>query len=350
MKTVQVNASGSYDVLIGSGLMEQTGSQLRRLGNWNKIAILSDSNVWPLYGQTLARSLSDAGFNFVHYVFPAGEANKNGQTYLSFLEFLAENQLTRSDLIVALGGGVTGDLAGFAAATYLRGIDYVQIPTSLLAMVDSSVGGKTAIDLSAGKNLAGAFYQPRLVLCDIDSLKTLPDVYFMDGCAEILKYAILYDPQLFDHLMEHGPEFSREEVIFRCVRWKKEAVCADEFDRGQRQLLNLGHTIGHSIEKCSNYTVSHGLAVAQGIAMIARSCASFGICSREVCGKIIALLRRFSLPTQCSYCEEDLFQNALQDKKRSANSVNLILIHAIGSCLPKSVDLYQLREFIKAGL
>ena len=190
MNTVHVTASKEYDVLIGSGLLPTLGSRAAAMGSVRKVCIISDSNVWPLYGQAVKNSLISAGLDVAEFVFPAGEAHKNGSTFLDALNFLAENQLTRTDLIVALGGGVVGDLAGFTAATYLRGIRFIQVPT-LLAAVDSSVGGKTAIDLPAGKNLAGAFCQPSLVLCDTDTLNTLPEDIFRDGCAEVIKYGVL---------------------------------------------------------------------------------------------------------------------------------------------------------------
>ena len=193
MKTVTVNASKSYDIKIGPGLLNSLGDEARKLGKAKKIALVSESNVYPLYGKQAESSLKDAGFEVFSFIFPAGEESKCSNTYLELLNFLADCKLTRTDLIVALGGGVVGDLAGFAAATYLRGIRFIQIPTTLLAAVDSSVGGKTAIDLPAGKNLVGAFWQPSLVLCDTDTLTSLPEDIFLDGCAEVIKYGILYN-------------------------------------------------------------------------------------------------------------------------------------------------------------
>ena len=268
MKTINVNASRSYDVIIGSGIIDTLGDRVKALTNASKVCIVSDSNVFPLYGKTVSDSFAHAGLYSVHFVFPAGETSKNGSTYLSLLNFLAESKISRSDCIVALGGGVVGDLAGFASATYLRGIPFVQIPTSLLAMVDSSVGGKTAIDLPAGKNLCGAFYQPLLVLCDTDALNTLPEDVFRDGCAEVIKYGVLFDADLFAHLMDRGPGFDREAVISRCVELKRDVVAQDEFDTGVRMKLNLGHTIGHGIEAGTDYTVTHGKAVAAGMAIV----------------------------------------------------------------------------------
>ena len=271
MNTVTVSASKTYDILIGSGLLTQLGERVKALGKAQKVCVVSETTVFPLYGKAVAESLENAGFSVVSFVFPAGEESKNGSVFLELLNYLAENRLTRSDIIVALGGGVTGDLAGFAAASYLRGIRFVQVPTTLLAAVDSSVGGKTAIDLPAGKNLAGAFCQPSLVLCDTDTLNTLPADIFRDGCAEVIKYGILYDPVLFSHLEDKGLDFDREAVITRCVELKRDVVMEDEFDTGARMKLNLGHTIGHGVEAKSNFTLSHGKSVAIGMAIVVRA-------------------------------------------------------------------------------
>jgi len=344
MKTVTVTASKTYDIQIGSGLLSTIGAEAVSMGKICKVCIVSDSSVFPMYGPQAESKLKDAGFDVFTFVFPAGEASKNGNTYLSLLNELATMGLTRSDLIVALGGGVVGDLAGFAAATYLRGIRFIQVPTSLLAAVDSSVGGKTAIDLPAGKNLAGAFCQPNLVLCDTDLLMTLPDPIFRDGCAEVIKYGILYDPELFSYLEETGLDFDREKVIARCVELKRDAVVADEFDTGERMKLNLGHTIGHGVEAKSHFEVSHGSAVAIGTAIVSRA----SHCPDA--DRIIALLRKFNLPTTTQYSADDLYTYTLKDKKRTGNTVKLIIPREIGNCaiVPKPVS--ELKSFIQAGL
>ena len=349
MKTVHVTASNEYDVLIGEGLLNTLGIYTARVCS-GKICIVSDSNVWPLYGRAAQASLESAGLKTTHFVFPAGEASKNGSTYLELLNFLAEGELTRSDAIVALGGGVVGDLAGFAAATYLRGIRYIQVPTTLLAAVDSSVGGKTAIDLTAGKNLAGAFWQPSLVLCDTSCLQTLPEETYRDGCAEVIKYGVLYDPALLDSLATSGPDFDPEEVIARCVAHKRDVVAQDEYDTGSRMKLNLGHTIGHGIEAQSNFTISHGKAVAAGMAIAARASASLGICSRETAARIVDILVRFDLPVSSVFSAESLYTSSLSDKKRSGGQVRLILPRAIGDCIIHSVPVTQIQSFIEAGL
>lgn len=344
MNTVTVDASKKYDIKIGSGLLRSLGEEARKLGKVQKVCVVSESTVFPIYGNAAVKSLKEAGFAVISYVFPAGEESKNGATFLELLNYLAENKLTRSDLIVALGGGVVGDLAGFAAASFLRGIRFIQVPTTLLAAVDSSVGGKTAIDLPAGKNLAGAFCQPSLVLCDTDTLNSLPADIFRDGCAEVIKYGVLYDPRLFAHLEEKGLDFDREAVITRCVELKRDVVNEDEFDTGARMKLNLGHTIGHGVEAKSHFEISHGKAVAIGMAIVSRAsgCADTA--------RILGILEKFGLPTRTDYTADDLYTYTLSDKKRSGGTVNLILPEKIGDCAIVPTPVENLKSFIQAGL
>ncbi len=350
MKTIDVNASRRYCVKIGSGLLNQIGSELKAVTKATRVCIVSDSNVAPVYEKTVAGALEAAGYSCLSFVFPAGEERKCATTYLALLNFLAEHHFTRSDCLIALGGGVVGDLTGFAAATYLRGIAYVQIPTTLLAAVDSSVGGKTAIDLDAGKNLVGAFYQPSLVLCDIDTLNTLPRDIFRDGCAEVIKYAILYDEALFAHLLEKDLRFDREAVIARCVELKRDVVAKDEFDNGERQKLNLGHTVGHGVEANSHFSVSHGQAVAIGMAIVARAAAKLGICPVICKDAILRALEIFHLPVTTAYTSQMLYTAALSDKKRSGGTVNLIIPERIGFCRMIPTPVENIQSFIEAGL
>lgn len=351
MNAIHVSASANYDVLIGSGLLNRIGPLLKGVSKAQTLAVISDDNVWPLYGEGLLEKLQAEGFAQIHtFVFDPGEESKNGSTYLAILEFLAQNHLTRSDCLIALGGGVVGDMTGFVAATYLRGIDYIQVPTTLLAAVDSSVGGKTAIDLAAGKNLAGAFYQPKLVVCDTDTLDSLPEAIFRDGCAEVIKYAVLYDTELFTHLQTYGTGFDREWVIGRCVELKRNVVAADVFDRGLRQKLNLGHTLGHGIEAESHYAVSHGQAVAIGMAMVSRAAAKRGFCDAAVAKDIVTLLAQFGLPITTGYSPETIYHTALLDKKRSGNFVNLIVPKTIGNCEIHSMDVKEMLSFIEDGI
>ena len=305
MKTVSVHASRSYEIRIGRGLLQEAGEQIRAVTDAKKVMLVSDDAVWPLYGGAVRRSLETAGLTVCSFVFPHGESSKCACTYLELLDALCAQQLTRKDAIAVLGGGVAGDLAGFAASTYLRGIGFIQIPTTLLAMVDSSVGGKTAIDLPAGKNLAGTFYQPWLVLCDPDCLTTLPEDIFRDGCAEVIKYAVLGNAPFFDDLRAGSAHAQLEHIIETCVTMKRDIVAQDEFDRGQRQLLNLGHTFGHGIEACSGFAVSHGSAVAIGMAMMVRAAAASARKRRATrwwtsCGSMICRSTARSVRRTCS--------------------------------------------------
>ena len=350
MKTVTVNTAKSFLIKIGSNLLCTVGTEVAALGGVTKVCIVSDSNVFPLYGEIVSNSLKQAGFSVNHFVFPAGEQMKNAQTFLALLNHLAAAEVTRSDLIIALGGGVVGDLTGFAASCYLRGIRFIQVPTTLLAAVDSSVGGKTAIDLDAGKNLVGAFWQPSLVLCDIDTLNTLSEDIFRDGCAEVIKYAVLYDPELFEELMSHGMDFDRESVITRCVEWKRDVVAEDEFDTGSRMKLNLGHTIGHGVEAKSEFSISHGQGVAIGMAIVARAAVKLGMCDSICSLRIQNILERFQLPVSTDYSVEEIYTYTLSDKKRSGGSIRLIIPLEIGCCDIVPTPISELKTFIEAGL
>lgn len=350
MTTVTVAASKTYDIRIGQGILSQLGQWAAELGKVKNVCIVSETTVYPLHGEKAKASLENAGFRVETFVFPAGEASKNGNTYLALLNFLAEKKLTRSDIIVALGGGVVGDLAGFAAATYQRGIRFIQVPTTLLAAVDSSVGGKTAIDLPTGKNMAGAFCQPSLVVCDTDCLETLPRDIFLDGCAEVIKYGILYDKAFFDYLAAAGSNFHREKVIKRCVELKRDVVMEDEFDTGSRMKLNLGHTLGHGVEAKSNFTLSHGKSVAIGMAMISRIAAAKGWLSFEDAQCILSVLDDYGLPTHCSFSPSEIAAFALSDKKRSGGTVSLIVPRTIGSCEIMPTPVEALAELIQLGI
>lgn len=349
MKTVTVNASKSYKILIEKGLISSTGRYVKELFGKARICIVTDDTVNALYSKIVESSLKSEGISYVKFVIPHGEASKNASNLISLLEFLANNRLTRSDVIIALGGGVVGDLAGFAAGVYLRGIKFIQIPTTLLSAVDSSVGGKTAIDLEAGKNLAGVFHQPSLVLCDPNTLDTLSDEIFADGCAEVIKYGIINDREFFDFLKNDIKE-NIEEVIERCVANKASIVEHDEYDNGERQLLNLGHTIGHAIELCSALSISHGSAVAIGTVIATRIAIALNLCPDNELDEVITILKNANLPTKCPFTASELVSVATADKKRSGDSINLILPCGIGNCKLHKVQLSELESIIAKGL
>lgn len=345
MKTITVNASEKYDCLIGENLIYNAGSLIKPLCASEKIMIITDDKVAGFYLEEVKKSLKNEGFEVFEYIIENGEKSKNAENFIKILNVLASNYFTRSDAMIALGGGVVGDLTGFVAACFLRGIRFFQIPTTLLAMVDSSVGGKTAIDLDAGKNLAGAFYQPKMVIADVNTLDTLDIQVFRDGCAEVIKTAAIADRKMFDYLSEAGESFDREYVIGRCMEIKASVVEADEFDNGKRQLLNLGHTIGHAIEKCSDYEITHGQAVAIGMVMIMKASAKFELAADkpEVMSDIVA---KFGLPTSCDYPADKLYEVMLADKKRKGNTVTLVIPSVIGECGLKKVSVEELREYL----
>ena len=350
MTTVTVRASRPYEVTIGRGLLDTVGWQAAGQWKGRSAAVVSDSTVAPLYLNRVTDSLERAGFQVHSFVFPAGEDQKNGGTYLKLLEFLAARRLTRADGLIALGGGVVGDLAGFAAATFLRGIGFLQLPTTLLAAVDSSVGGKTAIDLTNGKNLAGAFYQPQAVLCDLDTLDTLPAEVFADGCAEVIKYGMIGDPALLARLETVDFRADPEELVARCVAQKRDLVEQDEFDTGARQLLNLGHTLGHGVEACSGYTVSHGRAVAIGMTLVTRAAVAFGRCPAEVLPRLRRLLERYGLPDATAYSAQALYEKTLSDKKRSGDTISLVVPIAWGASQLVRIPVSELPAWIERGL
>lgn len=348
IKKVEVNTpSKKYDVIIGSGILESAGPLAAEVRRPGRALIVTDSNVVRLYADRLDASLRGAGFDPVKYVFPAGEKSKNAENLISLLNFMAESKLTRADTVFAIGGGVAGDLAGLAAALYMRGTGLVQLPTSLLAAVDSSVGGKTAVNLDAGKNLAGAFYQPDLVVCDTDALSTLPPAEFSNGCAEVIKYAFIRDASLLN--MPFGTSVI-EEIICRCVEIKRDIVTVDERDTGLRQLLNFGHTFGHAIEKCSSYAIPHGSAVAAGMMIITRASVRKGLCGHDCLDSLENALKEVSLPTVTSYKADELFDAVLSDKKRLQERITLVVPRRIGLCELKNLPVGEAREFLSLGL
>ena len=350
LHTIDVNTSPSYEVTVGAGLLPRCGQMLSGiLDPPRKIAVIADSNTAPLYLKTVEQSFSDASFSVCSYVFPAGEGSKQLETLSEILEFLAENHLTRTDCIAALGGGVTGDMAGFAAAVYLRGIRYVQLPTTLLAAVDSSVGGKTAIDLRHGKNLAGVFLQPAAVICDTDCLKTLPAEVFADGAAEAIKTGVLSDERLFSLFEDGILRTLPDEVIARCVAYKAGVVERDEKEQGERKALNLGHTIGHAIEKCSDYTIPHGHAVAAGLAIMARAAERLGWSDPGTAKRICTCLEKNDLPVSTHFSPEALAEAAASDKKRSGNTITVVVPVEIGRCVLNKIPVENLLSLIRTG-
>lgn len=345
---IKVNTGKPYSVKIGKALLDKTGEEAKALGLDGKALIVSDNNVAALYIERVSASLKEAGFEVFSFVIPHGEASKSAGNLLAILEFAASNAFSRTDTFFALGGGVVGDLCGFAAAVYMRGANFVQLPTTLLAAVDSSVGGKTAIDLEAGKNLVGAFYQPKLVLCDTDTFDTLPDEDFSNGMAEVIKYGMFCDGEFLDILTESNTDI--ENIVARCVAIKARVVEADEFDKGERMFLNFGHTVAHAVENLSNYTTPHGSAVAIGMAVITKAAVSLGRCENEALVILNDLLQKYNLPSECPYCVEEVFEVTLKDKKNAHGKITLVIPTGQGKSVLQKCDYNELKEIITLGL
>ena len=323
------------------------GQEILKKVKGRSTVVVTDKNVEKYYLKTCVQSLEEAGIKVETFVVEPGEESKSGETYLELINFLANIPLTRTDFLVALGGGVVGDLTGFVAATYLRGIDVVQVPTTVLAAVDSSVGGKTAINLKAGKNLAGAFHQPVLVACDTSTFKTLPEDIYRDGMAEVIKYGVIKDIELFERLKDKdASETYIEDIVKRCVEIKKEYVEEDEFDTGVRQFLNFGHTIGHAIEKASDFSISHGSAVAKGMSMIAKVSYKKGWCDKGVSEEIDSILNTYGFDLTVPYKNVELIDTMLADKKRKGDFIDLVIPNEIGKCELKRITVKELKELL----
>ena len=353
MSIVHVDAaSRSYDVLVDELTLDDLGELCKRVSGGDTACVVSDTNVAPLYMARARASLEAAGYAVSEFVFEAGEPSKTLATYGACINALADAGLTRDSVVVALGGGVVGDLAGFAAATYMRGCHCVQVPTSLLSCVDSSVGGKTAVDLPAGKNLVGAFFQPDAVLVDTALLDTLPDHFFTDGCAEVLKYGVIADADLFAEL--ETPLVPRDQrladIIARCVAIKRDVVQTDEREKGLRQILNFGHTLGHALEKNSNFQLTHGFGVACGMVLMARACAARGLCSQEDLERLAGTVAAYGLPVETDCTAEEVYAASLADKKRHGSTMNVVAMRGFGSVEVQKLPLEDYERLVSQAL
>ncbi len=339
MKKVTVGkVKKPYDILIGKGALNELGTVLKSVTKANKAVVITDENVSKLYLDKTVDILKEAGFEVLTFVFGGGEKNKTMATVTDIVEFMAQNNVSRTDAVVALGGGITGDVAGFCASVYLRGIDFVGVPTTFLAAIDSSVGGKTGVNLTSGKNLAGAFHQPRAVICDTDTFQTLGDEVFKDGIAEAIKYGVICDKELFK-VLSQTKDWNVEDVIERCVSIKTDIVAEDELDTGKRQLLNLGHTIGHAIEKCTDFNITHGMAVAIGMAMIARFSERKGWAKKGTALEIETALQNNGLKTECTMDKKNLLDAINKDKKRKGDTITLAIPQETGKTVLKKIGI-----------
>ncbi len=329
VRTGSTGADASYPVLVGSGLLEETGRQAAARGVSGRCAVVTNPDVGALYASRLAAALGAAGLEPVCYELPEGEAHKRLQTVATLYDRFAGAGLARDEAIFALGGGVIGDMAGFAAATWLRGVPFVQVPTTLLAMVDASIGGKVAVDLPQGKNLVGAFKQPELVLADVGTLRSLPPAEYRAGLAEVIKAAIIGDPALFDRL-ERGETGPSPALVAAAARVKIDLVERDPFERGDRAWLNLGHTFGHALEQVSGFQLRHGDAVAIGTVAAAEMGVLLGLCSREDAGRIRSAIRALGLPTGYAFDEQAARAAMAGDKKRAGRKLRFVVPLRIG--------------------
>ena len=358
MKGIYVATKKPYKVIIGKGAVTQVGHLIKRVSqDVEKVLIVTDSTVAKFYLDTVKKSLGFAGITAFEYIFDAGEESKNINSIAGMWGVMAENGFTRTDAVVSLGGGVACDMGGFAAATFLRGIRVFQVPTSLLAMVDAAIGGKTGIDLKEGKNLAGAFHQPSMVIEDPDCLKTLPDELFSEGMAEVIKHAFILDKELYDLLTENAPrgigikedDELMEKLISMNVSDKVSVITEDETDNGRRQILNYGHTVGHVIERDSEYGLAHGVCVAKGMGIMIDSCEARGGLSPETAQKMRELIRAYGLPTEDPITSEQAAEGALNDKKKRGNVISVILVEEIGNAKIEKMTPEEFSEFIEAG-
>ena len=362
MKSLTINCSKQYDIIIGSDLLYRAGRSISQVLAPCRICIVSDETVRALYGgaqSALYQSLLSAGFDVYEYTFAPGEKSKTLQTAASILDFLAANRFSRDDALLALGGGVTGDLTGFVASTYMRGIRFVQMPTTLLACIDASIGGKTAVDLPAGKNLAGTFWHPEMVLVDTDVFTTLSDDLWRDGLAEMVKAGMIGDPSIIRDLTDHDIRaMDREaltDLLLRALSVKADIVAADEREQGLRQLLNFGHTVGHAFEQCSGYDVSHGQAVAAGMLIEAAAAECKGWASKGNAGLLKNLLTKLGFPVETMLQKADnlgyapLAKAALGDKKAHGDAVTIAYPMRPGLCECKPLPTSEMEDFIKTG-
>lgn len=345
MKKLTVNVNEKYDILIEKGLLNKTGELVKTVLDCKRMVLISDTNVYPIYGDAVKASLEAQGYEVFTYVFKAGESSKNTANVIDMVEFMAEKGLNREDGVVALGGGVCGDMAGFAAAIYLRGIKFVQIPTTLLSQVDSSVGGKTAVDLPQGKNLCGAFHQPSLVIIDPLVLDTLSPHFLSDGMGEVIKYGCIKSSSLFERLEKENADDFIDEIIYECLDIKRVIVENDEKEHGERALLNFGHTCGHAIEKLWSFeTVSHGEAVGIGMVMIAEAGEKNDITEKGTKDRIIKVLEKNNLKISDTHSVKEIVGAMSADKKRTGSGIKLVMIKKIGESFVMPVTNAELKN------
>lgn len=344
-KTIRVRAGDGYDFIIGDNLLPDISNMTSSVVNAGTVALFTDSNVAPLFADRVEEQLRRGRFRTCRFVFEAGEKSKNIETVARFLDFMSENNMTRGDAVAVLGGGVAGDMGGFAASIYLRGIKFMQMPTTVLAAVDSSVGGKTAVNTRYGKNLTGTFWQPSLVLCDTTTFDQLSEDQILDGYAEVIKSAAIRGARIFEDLEAGKFRTDMADIIARCVNIKSDVVHEDERESGLRRILNFGHTMAHAIELKSGFGISHGKAVAIGMLMVTRASEARGLSEKGTYERLYDLIKGAGYRTETDIPLEELCDAARHDKKASGDSINLAYIDRIGSAKIRKVKLDDLYDF-----
>jgi 3-dehydroquinate synthase len=339
----------TYSIHIKRGIMSELGKKIKKVFTAGKVAVITDKNVGALYGKEILGILDLEGFKPHLIAVEPGEKSKSIETLVRVYMELINCNITRSDIIVTLGGGVVGDLGGFAAATFLRGVPYIQVPTSLIAQIDSSVGGKVAVDMIEGKNLIGSFYQPIAVFIDPNFLDTLEERFFNDGMAEVIKYAFIKDRQMFERLMEYNREElldNIENIIFTCLNIKKTFVEKDERDFGLRKMLNFGHTLGHAVEKYFSYgKYSHGEAISIGMYCITQKSEQIGMTEVGTGQKLKQLLKKYGLPYEMPENSAEIVKAIFVDKKSRGDKIDIVLLRTIGECFIKKFHRVEVPAF-----
>ena len=345
MKTINVNLGDkSYPIMFGDGICQNIAKIIKPIVKYDRVVLVCDMNTYPLYGERIIRSL-EISFDSV-CVIPTGESIKTIETVSEIYRKFYECHLTRESLVITLGGGVVSDLGGYAAATYMRGFNVIHIPTTIIGMTDAAIGGKTGYDLPHGKNLIGAFHQPKAVICDFSLMRSLPKAYFQDGMAEIIKYALNRDAVMFETL--NSDEIPMRDIICRCAEIKAEIVSEDEKEGGKRKILNFGHTVGHAIETCTKYTdITHGNAVAAGMIAEIRIGEKLGITPSDTAEAVLKLFDKMGISVKADYLPEELISVVGADKKRHGDQIDMILLEKIGRAAVYPLSLKKISELLK---
>ncbi len=350
MEDIFVSSTNSYNILVGENLLKKTGYFIKQ--NINNagfnIVIITDSLVCKIYGGVLKKSLMEFGFSVFMFAVPNKESSKNFSCLLEIYNFLVKCGITKKDIIIALGGGVVCDISGFVACTYLRGIRYINIPTTLLSQVDASIGGKNGVNFGNYKNLIGTIYSPSLIICDIFLLKTLKEKVFLSGFGEVIKYAVTFSKELFNILCEQNKNIYShlKDIIIRCIKIKKNVIQIDEFEKNIRTKLNFGHTIGHALERYFNNSISHGEAVCVGMCYITEKSVKAGITSLYSFLKLKNLIKKYNLPTALKFNVEDIFKSVLKDKKIFGNVIRICVVKKIGHSVILTMPILKFRKFL----